>query len=147
MPPCGSEEYDAEGVRIRHCCECGHGQVYCGLCGKTHTTDEGRAQFVEKALRKVRWPWEMLKTLRDEGWMVAVHNDYRLNGKTMTFWLFTRADGRWIKGEGETDAEALSQTLASRPAHEMEPLKGSKPPATDTHEQSSLAPTQEESSS
>jgi predicted nucleic acid-binding Zn-ribbon protein len=46
--------------------------------------------------------------LRALGWAVAVHNDYRLNGEPHTFWLMTR-DGRAVKGEGRTDAEALGQ--------------------------------------
>ena len=44
--------------------------------------------------------------IRAEGWMVAVHNDYRLRGESYTFWLFTKGD-RAVKGEGRTDAEAL----------------------------------------
>jgi hypothetical protein len=47
--------------------------------------------------------------LRALGLMVAVHNDYRLNGETHTFWLMTRKDGMSFKGEGKTDAEALNQ--------------------------------------
>lgn len=39
--------------------------------------------------------------------MVAIHNDYRLEGVKMTFWLFTHQAGTWIKGEGLTDLEAL----------------------------------------
>ena len=63
---------------------------------------------------------DALTTLRAAGWMVAVHNDYRLAGRRMTFWLLTHADGRWIKGEAGTDAEALSicceaAALASSP--------------------------------
>ena len=46
--------------------------------------------------------------IRAEGWMVAVHNDYRLDGKFHTFWLFTK-DDRAIKGEGISDAEALNE--------------------------------------
>lgn len=46
--------------------------------------------------------------IRAKGWMVAVHNDYRLAGRLMTFWLFTK-DGRCVKGEGNTDAEALDE--------------------------------------
>jgi|SRR5208282_1619638 len=66
---------------------------------------------------------ETLTTLRMNGWMVAVHNDYMLNGQAMTFWLFTHPKtGRFIKGEGKTDAEALEQCAAaalrlSLPAH------------------------------
>ena len=56
---------------------------------------------------------EALARLRSAGWMVAVHNDYRQDGKLMTFWLFTRADetGKMVavKGEGPTDDEALAQ--------------------------------------
>ena len=47
--------------------------------------------------------------IRTKGWSVAIHNDYRLNGESHTFWLFTRSDGLWIKGEGRTDAEALDK--------------------------------------
>lgn len=42
--------------------------------------------------------------------MVAVHNDYRLRGETFTFWLFTHdASGRFVRGEGHTDREALKE--------------------------------------
>lgn len=56
---------------------------------------------------------EPLTLLRDAGWMVAVHNDYRLAGVAHTFWLFTHPDGHWAKGEGRTDAEALAVALAN----------------------------------
>ena len=46
--------------------------------------------------------------LRALGWTVAVHNDYRLNGVAHTFWLLTK-DGRCIKGEGLSDADALKE--------------------------------------
>jgi hypothetical protein len=52
-----------------------------------------------------------LTHLRALGWSVAVHNDYKLHGLSMTFWLFTHASGRWIKGEGATDEEALAECL------------------------------------
>ena len=52
----------------------------------------------------------LLTRLRAAGWMVAVHNDYRQDGKLMTFWLFTR-DGVAVKGEGATDDEALAQVF------------------------------------
>lgn len=51
----------------------------------------------------------ILSNLRNAGWYVAVHNDYRQNGAHMTFWLFTHASGLFIKGEGWTDLEALEQ--------------------------------------
>ncbi len=44
--------------------------------------------------------------LRAMGWLVAVHNDYTLNGERFTFWLFTKGE-RAVKGEGKTDADAL----------------------------------------
>lgn len=50
-----------------------------------------------------------LASLRQQGWSVAVHNDYRLDGEARTFWLLTHPLGHWIKGEGRTDAEALEQ--------------------------------------
>jgi hypothetical protein len=49
----------------------------------------------------------LLAAIRADGWAVAVHNDYRLNGEAHTFWGFTKGD-RWVKGEGRTDAEALA---------------------------------------
>lgn len=51
---------------------------------------------------------EQLNDLRDRGWAVAVHNDYRQNESFHTFWLFTK----WVyaaKGEGLTDAMALER--------------------------------------
>jgi hypothetical protein len=52
-----------------------------------------------------------LECLRDGGWTVAVHNDYRVASAHFTFWLFTHPDGRYVKGEGPTDAEALDQVI------------------------------------
>lgn len=52
-----------------------------------------------------------LRTLRKDGWTVAVHNDYRLDGHTHTFWLFTHPSGRWLKGEGKTDGIALRSCM------------------------------------
>lgn len=62
---------------------------------------------------------QLLRRLRDAGWRVAVHNDYYLANSvfgpavSMTFWLFTHPDGRYIKGEGRTDVEALTQIVTS----------------------------------
>lgn len=50
--------------------------------------------------------------IRALGWVVAVHNDYRLNGVPHTFWLFTK-DGREVHGEGLTDAAALNCVRAA----------------------------------
>jgi hypothetical protein len=44
--------------------------------------------------------------IRAQGWSVAVHNDYKIDGVSHTFWLFTK-NGQAIKGEGRTDADAL----------------------------------------
>ena len=49
--------------------------------------------------------------IRRRGWAVAVHNDYRLGGSSMTFWLFTRGS-ECVKGEGATDEEALDAVRA-----------------------------------
>lgn len=52
---------------------------------------------------------EIKARLREAGWTVAVHNDYRLHGKPHVFWLWTHPSGVWAKGEGETDEAALLQ--------------------------------------
>lgn len=63
----------------------------------------------------------LLARMRAAGWCVAVHNDYRLHGESFTFWGFTR-DGRFVKGEGRTDEEALRAALEAVDAE-----KGSAP--------------------
>ena len=50
-----------------------------------------------------------LNDLRAQGWAVAIHNDYRLGGEFKTFWLFTCSNGKWVKGEGSTDDQALEE--------------------------------------
>lgn len=65
-----------------------------------------------------------VKALRDAGWSVAIHNDYRLAGEPHTFWLFTHPDGRWIKGEGRTDDEAIAQAHAAILPTNKEPGNG-----------------------
>lgn len=52
-----------------------------------------------------------LARLRSLGWSVAVHNDYKINGLPMTFWLFTHPSGRWVKGEATSDQEAVNECL------------------------------------
>jgi len=54
----------------------------------------------------------LLDDLRSRGWVVAVHNDYRLDGVLHTFWLFTKGN-RCAKGEGRTDEEALLAVKAA----------------------------------
>ena len=54
----------------------------------------------------------MLQHLREQGWFVAVHNDYRQGGRHHTFWLFTdQGTGRFVKGEGETDEAAVAAAI------------------------------------
>jgi hypothetical protein len=69
--------------------------------------------ITEKSMRdternqiRQRGPFGLLATLRRDGWMVAVHNDYRQDGELRTFWLMTKGE-RAVKGEGRTDEEAL----------------------------------------
>jgi len=64
-----------------------------------------------------------LESLYDQGWVVAVHNDYRLNGGLFTFWGFTRGN-EWIKGEGISDEEA--QEKARDAAYELDVLTNSQ---------------------
>lgn len=68
--------------------------------------------FLQRRHHSEGCPVQTLRNLRERGWAVAVHNDYVIGrGKTarkMTFWLFTNpTTGRFVKGEGGTDAEAL----------------------------------------
>jgi hypothetical protein len=59
---------------------------------------------------------EMLKWLRAFGYMVAVHNDYKLKGEVRTFWLFTHpASGTFLKGEGSTDEWAVGDVISQLP--------------------------------
>lgn len=55
----------------------------------------------------------LLDKIREQGGMVAVHNDYTLNGEFHTFWLFTFPDRTYIKGEGKGDVEALAAVLGT----------------------------------
>lgn len=50
----------------------------------------------------------MLRLLRENGWLVAVHNDYRQGKKLFTFWLFTNDAGYYLKGEAESDEDAVA---------------------------------------
>jgi hypothetical protein len=65
----------------------------------------------------------VLGRLRDAGWVVAVHNDYRQGGTLHTFWLFTKGD-RCAKGEGRSDAEALSAAAVAAKLVEQNPTRG-----------------------
>ena len=76
--------------------------------------------------------------LRRAGWMVAVHNDYKLKGVLHTFWLFTKGS-RCVKGEGQTDDTALDEIERkvadlARPRLARSPTRrtGTKPGAPDS---------------
>jgi len=56
--------------------------------------------------REAPYAWRLLEGLRREGWVVAIHNDYRQGCRAFMFWLFTRG-GKCFSGEGMTDREAL----------------------------------------
>lgn len=56
---------------------------------------------------------DYLAKMRTAGWSVAVHNDYKLEGKSFTFWLFTKGN-QCIKGEAETDLDALEAANVAR---------------------------------
>ncbi len=55
---------------------------------------------------------QTLHRLRQCGWRIAVHNDYMLHGQLHTFWGLTR-NGRFVKGEGLSDREALAEVDAA----------------------------------
>jgi hypothetical protein len=51
---------------------------------------------------------DMLGAMRAAGWTVGCHNDYCVNEKLGTFWLFThKKSGRFVKGEATTDHDAV----------------------------------------
>ncbi len=73
------------------------------------------AALGELAKRAAATLEERLRRIREAGWAVAVHNDYRLNGVPHTFWLFTKGGmevGLAARGEGLSDAIALNQVEA-----------------------------------
>lgn len=74
------------------------------------------------------WPC-MLAALRAAGWSVAVHNDYEMRGRRLTFWLLTRRGGASVKGEGADDAAALADCLAAAglPDRDVPPAPGADP--------------------
>lgn len=83
-----------------------------GALGKTH--DEPAPGLLWTTIERARHDDgadALLAGLRELGWAVAVHNDYRVDGEPHTFWLFTK-DGRAIKGEGRTDVIALREVVA-----------------------------------
>jgi hypothetical protein len=79
--------------------------AYRHYCDLHHTLDEA-----VKKLEALESEPISPDDLRELGWVVAVHNDYRLDSEAHTFWLFTK-NGRCIKGEGKTDAIALKAVM------------------------------------
>ena len=51
----------------------------------------------------------VLARLREKGWMVAAHNDYRSGESFFTFWLLIHRNGRYLKGEGKNDDSVLAE--------------------------------------
>jgi hypothetical protein len=106
----------AQSVALRPAREIGHElAMTVGGCGAVATLYHSARcdQFTAavEADRAARSGLGDLARLRAAGWTVAVHNDYKQNGELFTFWLFTHPDGRWLKGEGRTDAEALARVV------------------------------------
>jgi hypothetical protein len=60
-----------------------------------------------------------LEYLRRNGWSVAIHNDYRQNGESFTFWLLVDSEGWTVKGEGNTDAEAFAEIVSKLPISDV----------------------------
>jgi Lar family restriction alleviation protein len=119
-PFCGGE---AEIVHLDDGDNVGGSCVCCTKCQASGNVEFGRKEnFVENwnrraALRPQPSGETRADALRAAGWSVAVHNDYRLNGEAHTFWLWTHPDGRWVKGEGRNDEEALAECASLiRPA-------------------------------
>jgi hypothetical protein len=50
---------------------------------------------------------DILSILRNDGWMVARHNDYKLGGIARTVWLVINDKGQYVLGDGKTDMDAL----------------------------------------
>lgn len=56
--------------------------------------------------------FEMFVKMRQDGWTLAVHTDYRLNGKPHTFYLWTHEEtDRFVNGEAVSDYLAMELCL------------------------------------
>ncbi len=72
------------------------------------------AQHVREVVRELvlkAQPFEYLQTMRENGWALAVHNDYWQDGVRYTLYLFTHRHYGWVKGESVTDLLAILQAL------------------------------------
>ena len=54
---------------------------------------------------------EKIALIHARGWVVAIHNDYRQNGRLRTFWLWT-CDEYAVKGEGDNNHAALDIVIS-----------------------------------
>lgn len=113
-------------------CPCDHPEGTKGPCAACNCDDDDGvlpSEPGEEREREWRRVGSRLAHLRAEGWRVAVHNDYMLNGVLHTFWGLTRG-ASFVKGEGRTDEEALAEAqgaveqIAQRGATEGEWLGG-----------------------
>jgi hypothetical protein len=79
------------------------------LAGAKWSREQAEARF-EKELPGLepRVRESLPDDIRAQGWSVAVHNDYRQEGKHRTFWLFTKGS-RAVKGEAMCDRGALNE--------------------------------------
>lgn len=58
-----------------------------------------------------------LRQLRAGCWRVANHYDAKIDCEFYTTWLFTHPDGRWTRGTGFTDLEAVKEAYDTRPTN------------------------------
>jgi len=84
-----------------------YGAAVCPNC-KDHAKQMLEEFKNDVAASALRDPFVVLKGLREAGWAVACHNDYKLHKQNWTFWLFTKGNYA-VKGEGITDLDALEE--------------------------------------
>ena len=96
-----------KGPHDRPDCPCGHPFGTRGPCGACNCADDDGDLSSLAQDAPPKGPQSVLEQLRSDGWRVAVHNDYMLNGELHTFWGLTRGCC-FVKGEGRTDGEALA---------------------------------------
>lgn len=54
---------------------------------------------------------QILDTMLQYGWSVAINNDYYINDKWHTYYLFTHKTGRYIKSEGCSRHDVLASAF------------------------------------
>ena len=55
---------------------------------------------------------DQLDMLKERGWLIAVHSQHKRDGLPYSSWLFIHPNGRWIKGEGHSDEQAVQNAYA-----------------------------------